>query len=90
MKKLNRAHRAVQLLQQAPNKTLTLYELEKLMGTNWSPRAISEARQLDGVVIKGHNPYTLVSSGIATPKKPIRYEIVTDAQGYQWSKPVYL
>lgn len=81
MKKLNRAQKAIQLLEQATNKTLTLYELEKLMGTNWSPRAISEARKIPGVVIEGHNPYTLVNSANAVPRKPV-YQFDPDKQVY--------
>jgi hypothetical protein len=67
-----RAIRAIEFLDKAPNKTLTLFELNALMGTDWSPRAINEARKL-GAVIQGDNPYTLLSQQVL-PKKPIRWE----------------
>lgn len=55
---MNRALRAIKFLSQAEDKTLTMYQLNRLLKTNWSPRAISEARR-DGAKIKGDNPYTL-------------------------------
>lgn len=82
--KQNRALRVIKHLQNAPNRTLTLFQLEELMVTDWPPRAINEARKIPGVVIEGNNPYTLVQtpekvfSKPAKPevKKPIRYEYV--------------
>jgi hypothetical protein len=55
---MNRSLRAIKFLSQADDKTLTMYQLNRLLKTNWSPRAISEARR-DGAKIKGDNPYTL-------------------------------
>jgi hypothetical protein len=50
--------KAVLFLQKADEKTLNMYQLNRLLKTNWSPRAISEARR-DGIKIIGNNPYTL-------------------------------
>jgi len=83
---MNRALKVIKILEQAPNKTLYGYQIEKLLPTNWAPRPISEARALKAV-ITGENPYTLVSypSNLFDKKsskktvikvKPIRYEYV--------------
>jgi hypothetical protein len=55
---MNRSLRAIKFLSQADDKTLTMYQLNRLLKTNWSPRAICEARR-GGAKIKGDNPYTL-------------------------------
>ena len=48
----NRAQRAIDFLRAAPNRTLTSYQLNTLLHTNFSPRAICEARKL-GFTITG-------------------------------------
>jgi hypothetical protein len=69
--KNNRAYKAIKYLQNAPKNTLTLFELNALLHTDWSCRAINEARKIPGVIITGTNPYTLISSGNAIPRKPV-------------------
>ena len=59
--KYNRAEKAILALQNAPKQTLTLFELNTLLRSDWAPRAINEARKIDGVIITGSNPYTLLA-----------------------------
>lgn len=59
--KKNRAYKIIEILYKAPNKTLSLFQLNQLLRTDWAPRAISEARKIPGVCIVGNNPYTLKS-----------------------------
>lgn len=59
--KQNRAYRVINLLHGAPSRTMTLFEINTALHCDWAPRAISEARRIQGIEITGRNPYTLVS-----------------------------
>ena len=68
----NRAIKTIKALYNAVHRTMNLYELEKALGTDWSPRGINEARKIFGVKIDGHNPYTLKEwPSYLFPVKPI-------------------
>lgn len=88
---MNRAQRVIKHLEAAPSKTLTLFQLEKLMVTDWPPRAINEARNL-GAVISGNNPYILVSFSPEIFTKKSSKKIVKEKPRYEFDpvRQVYI